>query len=51
MAQDVPSLGRVSPVPGGWRSKLSSYGVSLTLGVGAGWDVPSLGQTLLLGPP
>lgn len=49
MAQDVPSLGQVSPVPGGWRTKLSSCQVSLTLGVGAGWDVPTLGQTLLLG--
>nr|XP_021145785.1 protein brambleberry-like [Columba livia] len=34
MAQDVPSLGRVSPVPGGWRSKLSSYGVMRELAPG-----------------
>ncbi|OPJ86837.1 hypothetical protein AV530_008869 [Patagioenas fasciata monilis] len=27
MAQDVPRLGQVSPVPGAWRTKLSSYGV------------------------
>ncbi|KAK2512615.1 hypothetical protein Q9233_016144, partial [Columba guinea] len=34
MAQDVPSLGQVSPVPGGWRSKLSSYGVMPELAPG-----------------
>lgn len=32
MAGDLPSLERVSPVPGGWRTKLSSCGVSLSWG-------------------
>ncbi|XP_074942083.1 protein brambleberry-like isoform X3 [Phalacrocorax aristotelis] len=41
MAGDLPGLaGRVSPIPGGWRTKLSSRGVmpELALGTGKRWE-------------